>query len=85
VWKFGPLVLTTEQTVKLPRDAEMLTVDIQDDTMFLWALCEPENALVPRTILIYGTGHFVGEIVRYINSFQLHDGALVFHVFEGSR
>lgn len=36
-----------------------------------------------RTFAIYGTGHVQESICgEYIGTFQLHSGALVFHVFE---
>ena len=82
VWKF-PLVMTDRQTVQMPMGAEILTVQMQGEQCCLWALCEPENVMRPREILIHGTGHPVGDITRYIGSVQIYSGALVFHVFEG--
>jgi hypothetical protein len=82
VWKF-PLVMTDYQSINMPHGAEILTVEMQGDQPCLWALCEPENALRPRSIWIHGTGHRVGDIARYIGSVQMMGGALVFHVFEG--
>ena len=82
VWKF-PLHMTDLQYVDMPMGAEILTVQMQGEQCCLWALCEPENVMRPREILIHGTGHPVGDIGRYIGSVQMMGGALVFHVFEG--
>lgn len=89
IWKYG-LKVADEQTVKLPKGAQILTAQNQGDGLSpcLWALVDPEKQSVtePRIIETFGTGHEIDDappVMRsYIGTYQLHGGALVFHVFE---
>lgn len=79
-----PLVVTDRSGVALPKDAQILCVQVQADTPCLWALVDPVAPLEPATFLIHGTGHPVAPGVgahNYVGTFQLHGGRLVFHVF----
>lgn len=85
IWKF-PLKVDDAQSVRMPTGATILSVQVQHDQVCLWALVEPDNGAQLREIIIYGTGHEISRSVgRFIGTFQLHFGSLVFHVFEGPR
>lgn len=82
IWKFS-LGMVGEQCAILPAGAEILCVQMQGNVPQIWALCDPAEPKVPRTIAIYGTGHPVpGNPGRYIGTFQMSGGALVWHAFE---
>lgn len=83
IWKW-PLEITDLQTLDIPSDATILTVQTQNGSPQLWALCAtPVENTTPRHIAIYGTGNPLPDNVgRYISTFQMHDGAFVFHAFE---
>lgn len=72
------------QTIKLPSFAQILTVQLQKTNLCLWALVDPdETGEDLRTIEIRGTGHNMPETERkYLGTFQMMAGDLVFHVFE---
>lgn len=87
IWKF-PLALTDVQTLKMPQGARILAVQTQDNTPCMWAVVDPEEDTEPRTFLTYGTGnpmpnHELSDTHR--GTYQLNDGALVFHVFEVTK
>lgn len=83
VWKF-PLKVTDVQEIEIPYAAELLDAQIQKDQLCLWALCNVNNDSVKRKIFIKGTGHKIdfSEVGKYVATFQMHDGNLVFHVFD---
>lgn len=85
IWKY-PLRVTDIQTVKMPQSSRILCVQEQHGQPCLWALVFPHMENVSRFIEIIGTGHPIeqdGKNARtYIGTFQLHNGELVFHVFE---
>lgn len=84
IWKF-PLRITDEQTLNLPASAELLSVQVQDDAPCLWVRLDPAAAVLPRRIVIHGTGHSVPPSTgRHLGTCQFRGGALVFHVFEGN-
>lgn len=86
VWKYA-LEATDWQTIEMPGGAEVLTVQVQHGEPVLWALVDPDNELMERTFRMAGTGHrnlaYFG-LGRYVGTFQLEDGGLVFHVWEAA-
>ena len=84
IWKFE---LTDDKvSVNIPKGAKILTLQVQHETSCIWALVDPLNELEERHFEIYATGeeiHYdMGIERKYINTFQLQGGMLVFHVFE---
>lgn len=84
IWKFK--ITPMRSFVEMPIGAEILTVQTQDEEPCIWALVNPENSIEKRYIEVFGTGHHVpcdmGIERKYIGTFQLRGGSLVFHVFE---
>ena len=81
IWKF-PLEIDDLVSVEMPFGARVLTIQVQNGQPCLWALVEPRNTSDGTTQLrIVGTGHDFDGKGEYIDTFQLMDGALVFHVF----
>lgn len=81
-----PVLIEDHFTLELPKDARILTVQIQRETPQLWALVDSETEKETRYFRLSGTGHPLGEdylrITNYIGTFQMENGALVFHLFE---
>ena len=70
--------------VDLPVGAEILTVQMQHGAAWLWAKIDTDQHKTEnRKIRCYGTGHKMNGVpAKYIGTFQIDNGALVFHVFE---
>lgn len=85
IWKFE-LETKDNQTIQIPKDAEILTAQIQKGKLCLWVLVNPELEKEDRNFEVFGTGHkmpLVQNIIRnYISTYQLQGGNLVFHLFE---
>lgn len=85
IWKVK-LTLNSMQKIKLPKDAEILTAQEQDQTLMLWALVNPNNEEETRNIEIFGTGHNVyfntGTEREYITTVQIKTQGLVWHIYE---
>ena len=83
IYKFK-LQTTDEQQILMPEGAEILTVQLQDGEPQLWALVDTDQPKTKRYIEIFGTGNPITGIGprKYIATYQLRGGALVFHVFE---
>lgn len=62
----------------------MLSVAVQNGDVNLWAEVDADNPLIHRKFRTSGTGHPLptGESRRFIGTFLVHGGALVFHLFE---
>ena len=83
VYKYH-LEIEDEQVVLLPTGSRILTVQQQNNNIFLWALVNPTSPNKQAfTIRIHGTGHAISDSdeLEYINTVQLYGGKLVFHVF----
>jgi len=83
IWKWK-LEITDNNYVKMPENARILTVQLQYDVPMIWALVDTvDKKESMRTIHIYGTGNPLPDNPgKYISTFQLFSGDLIFHVFE---
>lgn len=83
IYKY-PLQVQDKQTIKLPSGYKILTVQVQDGIPCLWAMVDTSIDCVEVNIITHGTGNgiFGNEELRYIGTYQLNNGVLVFHVFE---
>lgn len=85
IWKYE-LLTTDEQTMRIPKGAFVLCVQMQYDKPCLWALVDLDAERENRTFTTVGTGHqhdakfWLG--LQYIGTYQLYDGKIVAHVFE---
>jgi hypothetical protein len=93
IWKY-PLAVMDEQIISMPQGAFLLSVQVQrnrgGNNVCLWALVDDSAPEEGRRIRMVGTGHDASAAVRniginrpprFIDTFQLQDGDLVFHVF----
>lgn len=73
-------------TLELPIGARILDVNLQYDKPFLWALIdENQKRIKMRQFAIFGTGQMIPPHIFpmvYIKTFQMHHGALIWHLFE---
>lgn len=77
-----PLDVVDSQEVIMPTNSRILTVQVQQDTPCLWAEVDTTLESTARVIVTRGTGHPLSENMVYLGSYQLREGALVFHVLE---
>jgi hypothetical protein len=77
------LQIVSEQPVTMPSGAEILCVQMQGDTPCIWAMVNPDNPNVTRSIAICGTGHPVpvGNY-KYVGTVQQFGGSLIWHIFQ---
>lgn len=84
IWKFP---VTFDGPIVLPADAQVLSVQMQHGIPTMWAIVDPDTATrynrATKRLHIAGTGHELPDnLGRFIDTFQMEDGTLVFHVFE---
>lgn len=87
IWKYK-LQCCSEQELELPLNAQILCVQVQNENPHLWVMCDPaEKRKETRVIYTFGTGHKFEELStrKYIGTFQLQGGKLVFHVFDSPQ
>lgn len=69
--------------IEMPKNAEVLTLQTQNFDPFIWVLVDTANPTEQRHFRLVGTGHSMNnESVKYIGTFQMRGGAIVFHLFE---
>lgn len=82
IWKYQ-LEITDRQNVVMREGAQILTAQMQNGTLCLWAMLNPSAPRERREIEIIGTGNPAEAADRrYIATVQMAGGALVWHVFE---
>lgn len=84
IWKY-PLQVTDIQYLHLPENSTILSLQVQDGIPRVWVLLDDEELKESELeIYMFGTGHKVYadvEPTKFIGTFQLLHGNLVFHVF----
>lgn len=80
IYKYG-LRITGEQVIHMPLGARMLTAQMQDGDLFVWAMVDTAQPLEKVCFRIFGTGQELGALgdIPYLGTVQ--DGGLVWHVF----
>jgi hypothetical protein len=84
IYKY-PIKITDVQTVTLPINAEIISAQMQGDTLCLWAIVNTSNTDTEgRVIEVVGTGNPMSDGIRrvYIGTTQMQGGSMVWHVFE---
>jgi hypothetical protein len=83
VWK-QPIPVDGAFELLMPRGARVLTVQVQGTIPCVWMLVDPAAAPERRRFRLAGTGHPIENAadLDYVGTFQIHGGALVFHLFE---
>jgi hypothetical protein len=67
----------------MPKGYQILSVEMQNGIICLWALVDPEQPLEVRDIRIAGTGDAIKETeIVFIGTVLLHGGSRVYHIFE---
>jgi hypothetical protein len=86
IWKFK-LPIEDDFTLQLPKGYKILTVQMQNEAPCLWVLVSlEEKEMETATFRVAGTGHPIDMEnyplgIEYINSFQMENGKLMFHLF----
>jgi glutamine cyclotransferase len=83
VYKY-PLSLGEVFALELPEGAEILNVLSQRGDAFLYALVDPDAPAEEVSFRLAATGDPISEAneLKYVDTFQLRDGGLVYHLFE---
>jgi len=69
--------------IEVPNDYKILSASIQHGIPCIWILVDPNNISVTLNLRMAGTGHPISdEIVRFIDTIELDNGSLIFHIFE---
>lgn len=84
IYKYG-IEPKNEITIELPMGAKVLNIQMQHNVPQIWCLVDPSAEMEKRSFRLFGTGHEInesGENLLYINTFQMYEDNLVFHLFE---
>lgn len=79
------LETTNVQEIEMPFGTQILTVQVQNGSPCIWAMVDMEVKTTKMYVFrIFGTGHPIEDDFsgKYIGTYQLNSGSLVFHVFQ---
>lgn len=77
-------------TIKMPKGAEILKCDSQNNVPVMWALVDREEELEEREFISTGTGHEMtfeknDGVLKFIGTTTHHSGTFILHFFEITR
>ena len=82
IWKFK-LEIRLHQTLSMPKDARVLKIDVQGDSICIWAEVDPHATKSTRQFIMVGTGQMIpdfGNRMMYLETIQ--QNLLVWHIYE---
>lgn len=88
VYKYPIHEIHEYATIRMPENAEILSVQNQREVICIWALVEldtktKEIPMIPRTFRIAQTGAHISESnLMFVGTVQLDMGYEVYHIFE---
>jgi xylose isomerase len=77
--------------LELPKDAQILSFQMQYDIPTIWALVDRyslDHENEKRTFTFVGTGHMLPDVIspnaslQYVGTAMMHGGQFVWHLFE---
>lgn len=80
-----PLATVEEQVIEMPKGAEILSLQVQNNLPTLWAMVDTEAPLEGRVFISVLTGGALKvprEGLSFLGTAQMNNGAFVVHVFE---
>lgn len=83
IWKY-PVELMDRFSIEMPENSIVLSVGVKENQPYIWAIVNVHHKLCKTQFQLYITGESLSESRGlFIGTFQLNDGALVFHLFMG--
>jgi hypothetical protein len=80
IWKFE---VEPECIIEIPAGAQILSVGVQNNDVFMWVMVDPSAPTSRRKINVYGTGTQLPENPGvFIGTVMLYSGNFVGHVFD---
>ena len=76
------------QEIETHKDAEVLTVAIQNEAPCIWLKLDTEKPIVKRMIVTIGTGRDCSDsreediCGNYLGTYALFEGDVIYHVFD---
>ena len=71
-----------EFSVAMPRTSTVVAVQMQGDDPQMWVIVDPGSPVMMRRFRVVATGESFDPTWRYIGTFQMRGGGLVFHLLE---
>lgn len=67
--------------IEVPKDAKILTAQVQQGNICLWVEVETENEMVLQMIYVVATGGSIPPAKTYVGTVQLAEGMYVVHIY----
>ena len=89
IFKF-PFEIVDKLVLTMPKGAKVLSVQMQSNQPCLWAIVDKGAPMETREFRLAGTGHDLPDdailnTMKFIGTFQMYGGSLIFHLFECER
>lgn len=77
------LQIDDEQSIEMPKDAEIISLQVQHGVPCIWAIVDTDKEKESRVFHTYGTGQkFYPKGAQFVGTYLIHQDRLVYHVFD---
>lgn len=81
IFKYELTASIGKQTISIPSEFNLLSVQNQGIKISLWALCDTESDVIEKDFFIYATGDAVNDKHKYVATCKLFHDSLIYHIF----
>lgn len=83
VWKYPIAANSGNLKIEMPKGAVIIHVAAFGERANFWVEVDPTAEYEIRVFRVFATGElFDSSVYRYIGTFTMYDGALVWHLYE---
>lgn len=75
------VAVNPKQVIELPQDARILTVQVQEGSVYIWAELDDNAEMTKHFIHVVGTGHPIPANCAYLGTVQMPP--FVWHLYIG--
>jgi hypothetical protein len=84
IWKYE-ILIENDFDVEMPKGAQILKVALQHGKPVMWALVDAAAEKEIRHFFVVGTGYFLNNDGKHIDTFLMDQDRLVLHLFEATN
>ncbi len=81
IFKYELTASIGKQTITVPENFDLLSIQSQGIKISLWALCDTQSRPIEKDFFIYATDDAVNDKHKHVATCKLFHDSLIYHIF----